>query len=327
MPTPPRQHHYIPQSILKHFSRDNQSVWCVRPGAEPFRSSVKKIAVERDLYKFTDQDGEANFEVETSIDTKFTDPALPVIEKLREKLTISLDDKHALAWCISMMHARRPSIKNFSETIVERTASALKTKILDDDNFVKAFAVDLYGANPSIAQQIEAKSFLEDTQIKSNNTAFLGAMADLAEETQKILSEGYWKIFHPPNNAVFIRNENTLIGITDTAMALGENVWKKTSGRVFIPICLDLAIEVKTGDSDSYEHCDLTRDLVKRYNRATSTTACDFIIGPDERLVKSLARFVKTEQSSLGISSNGQVVEKSDLNTVAKEFTETFINQ
>lgn len=62
----PRQHHYIPRSLIERFANEQGQVFALRKGGEIFLASPEKIFRVRDLNTSSDRDGNRDSSLETS---------------------------------------------------------------------------------------------------------------------------------------------------------------------------------------------------------------------------------------------------------------------
>ena len=287
--SPPRNHHYIPQSILRKFSRDSEKIWVARRGGAIFQTTSRNVGAERDLYTFTAEGGDASFAFEQSIDSKFTDPALLVIDKLAKREPASPDDKGTLAQCLALLSVRHPEFKRLSDGMVLGTVTELRHELLNNPEYLREQAGEMFSGDAS-KQNIEyARRVLESFQIKSTNTAFLKSIADRHAAPMQRMMLGSWTILHAPPDQAFVRSERTIMTMADSDARDEAQFWKLPGARLYIPLTMSMALEVRAGDPETYSHTQFSGYWVREYNKVVASMAHEFILGPDERAVRCLA--------------------------------------
>ena len=287
--SPPRNHHYIPQSILRKFSRDREQIWVARRGAAVFSTNTRRVGYERDLYTFTTEGGEPSVAFEQSIDSRYTDPALLVIDKLSKREAASPDDKATLAQCLALLSVRHPELKRLSDAMLLGTLTELRRELLSDAEYLRKQAEEMFSGDASEANIESARIFLESFQIKSTNTAFLKSIADLHAAPMQRLMTGSWTLLHAPADQAFIRNERTIMTMADSDVRDEAQFWKLPGARLYVPLTMSLALEVRPGDPSEYFHAPFSSYWVREYNKVVASMARDFIVGPDETSIRFLS--------------------------------------
>jgi len=287
--SPPRNHHYIPQSILRKFSRDSEKIWVARRSGAIFQTTGRNVGAERDLYTFTTEGGDASVAFEQSIDSRFTDPALLVIDKLGKREPASPDDKATLAQCLALLSVRHPEFKRLTDGMVLGTVKELRQELLNNAEYLREQAEEMFSGDSSESSIEYARNLLESFQIKSTNTAFLKSIADRHAAPMQRMMLGSWTILHAPPDQAFIRSERTIMTMADSDVRDAAQFWKLPGARLYIPLTKSIALEVRAGDPETYGHAQFSGYWVREYNKAVASMAREFILGPDESAIRFLA--------------------------------------
>ncbi len=320
----PRNHHYIPQSILRKFSRDGERIWVARRGGEVFPSNTRNVGAERDLYSFTTENGDLNVAFEESVDDRYTNPALPIIEKLSRRELASPEEKATVAQCIALLSARHPELKRLTEAMILRTANELRNELLDNSAYLRDETHRIFGGEVTEENIEWTRSMLESFSLRSNNTAFLKAIADQHVLPMRRMMDGYWTFLHAPSNLAFVRNERTIMLIADADVCNENRFWELPGARLYIPLTMSLALEVHPGDPSAYSHVDLSQDWVREYNQTVAAIARDFIVGPDQEDIRHLSnRF--GDMPTVGVNEAGIRMNFVEPNEAAAEFVQRFM--
>jgi hypothetical protein len=117
--TPKRKHHKVPRYYLKGFveKEGEPFIWVYRKGLQfgpgrirykhnPYRDSINFVGSEMDYYASTNRDGVVDYETYENILERLEKPADPVIQKIRNRQMITMDEKVILASYIVLMLKR-----------------------------------------------------------------------------------------------------------------------------------------------------------------------------------------------------------------------------
>lgn len=319
--SPSRNHHYIPQSILRKFSRNSERIWVARRGGDVFSSNVRNVGAQRDLYTFTTKDGNRSVAFEQLVDDKYTDPALPIIDKLSRCESASPDDKATLAQCLALLNVRHPDLKRLSDAMILGTVTELRTELLNNSNYLREQAQQIFSGDASEASIELTRRMLESFEVKSTNTTFLQLIADLHAAPMLRMMMGCWTFLHAPPNQAFVRNERTIMLIADSDVRDETQFWKLPEARLYIPLTMSLALEVRPGDPSEYSHVDFSAYWVREYNKVVTGIARDFVVGPDEEPIRFLStRF--GDMPTLGVNEAGVRMEFVEPDEAAVDFVQ-----
>lgn len=290
--------------MLRKFSRDGEKIWVARRGGGVFSSNPRNVGAQRDLYTFTTKDGNRSVDFEQLVDDQYTNPALPVIDRLSRREPATPDDKATLAQCLALLNVRHPSLKRLSDAMILRTVTELRNELLSNPDFLREQAQQIFSGDASEASIEWTRRMLGSFEVSSNNTAFLKSIADLHAAPMLRMMTGCWTFLHAPPNQAFVRNERTIILIADSDVRDETQFWTLPEARLYIPLTMSLALEVRPGDPSEYSHVDFSGYWVREYNKVVTGIARDFILGPDEEPVRFLStRF--GDMPTLGVNEAG----------------------
>jgi len=204
------------------------------------------------------------------------------------------------------------------------TITELRKELLDDPNYLREQAQRIFSGDASEASIEFTRRMLESFSVKSTNTAFLQSIADLHVAPMQRMMIGCWTFLHAPSRQAFVRNERTIMLIADSDVYGETRFWTLPNARLYIPLTMSLALEVRPGDPSEYSHVDLSAYWVREYNKMVTGIARDFVVGPDEGPVRFLStRF--GDMPTLGVNEAGVRMEFVEPDRAAADFVQRFM--
>ena len=102
------KHHYVPRFYLNNFSAEPGQIYVYRRGAEPFISSIRKVAAEEEFYSFRNPDSGTNDDAIEKMFSFIESKASTIISKILSAPALDLDDeeREVLALFISFLFTR-----------------------------------------------------------------------------------------------------------------------------------------------------------------------------------------------------------------------------
>ena len=322
----PTKQHFIPQSILRLYSRDNSipkdtKVYIKRANKAVTHQKVSALGYQNNLYTFTNKNNQPDYAFEKNVDKVFTDPAILVINKLENSENISDDEKLTLTMCIAMLQARRPKFKKLIEASILHTVSALSAKNLSKESYLNELDTDILERLPSEGEKVWLKETLSNAQIIPNNAVFLESITSIAVQIFSELATATWTILHVPASTSFIRSEAPILYVSHNVGRIGEPFWHLPCARQLVPLSKNITLEITPGFIQGLTHTYTTKYYVREINRAFASTAVEFIIGQDEALIANLARDCTFNQQT-GVTAAGYVAKPSNTEELCKAVTD-----
>src|SRR5712671_6013267 len=78
----PKRHHWWPQLQIKYWADSEARIHMIRPDGSLARLTKEQIAVEGNLYTFTEESGEKNTDIESWFASEIEAPFSPVLDQL-----------------------------------------------------------------------------------------------------------------------------------------------------------------------------------------------------------------------------------------------------
>jgi hypothetical protein len=125
--------HYVPQYLLRGFTHDGKLAVYDKVRAKWFLSQPKSVANEADLWPD---------DIETFITETVEDPARDAIERLRQKLQLTTQERLALARYIAFLWKRVPAGRerflNHTPNVAEEIRRDLNSRLASEEQRLKA---------------------------------------------------------------------------------------------------------------------------------------------------------------------------------------------
>lgn len=253
--------HYIPQFLLRGFTDEGELYAFDKVRNQWFRSQPKSVANERDLWPD---------EVETFITEKVEGPAKEAIERLRRRVSLTEQDRWALARYIAFLWKRVPAervrfLKSLPE-VAEEVRRELIPKLANEDQRVKANAyIDKNIAEPPAALWHE-----------SMRTEFKG-------DVEGTIARMSWDILHTKEPSYLVSDHPVFFFSSD-------GIGRQTS-ELTIPFSSRAALICRHSVGKIPLHKDAKPYQVRELNRRTVFNASRFIFS--ETKEPWMVKFVK----------------------------------
>ena len=280
----PKNHHYVPQSILKQFQSPEGQLYYFYKGSPEkpvIHRNTESIFKKRHLYSFTEKDGTKNSEVEATffkdLDTNVDPIAKKIIANVRKETLPNLTSEEKLLWnsFYIKQHSRVPErfFGGASDDILETTYEDTKGRIYDR-------------CSPELQQMLDDPEFKKRLQEESKVKSLA---SDLPESNDLLERRGIFfvKILDPKRS--FIIGSNPLVRFNNS----GSDHLADKATELWYPIAHDIAVSIGSYDeretlftlNDCVPHTNLIRKL-NYYIFAQSNE----IAGRSKTLIESITR-------------------------------------
>lgn len=239
--------HYIPQFLLRGFTHEGALHAFDKARTQWFRSQPKSVANERDLWPD---------EVETFITEEVEGPARDAIERLRQRESLTEQDRWALARYIAFLWKRVPAGRDRFLNNIPGVAEALRRelipKLANEELRIKANAyIDKNIADPSAALWHESMR----TEFKRDVEGTIARMS--------------WEILHTKEPRYLSSDHPVFFFSTD-------GIGRPTS-ELTIAFSSRAALICRHGGGNIPRHTDAQPRQVREVNKRTVSNATRFI--------------------------------------------------
>lgn len=293
MNPPPKRHHYLPQSYLRGFGRE-EVVWVYDRNQDTVRAQkVIDTAVKRHFYSIEAEDGSKNVWVETEL-AKIDGLIPKIVEDLRGGKEFDEAGRFDLAFICALMMNRTP---DFHEGINRVEGGLIKkfSRMLFRTEEDAARSIAKWKLENPDAPDISPKELFEfytkgEFHVTIHRNRSIQLLLQLSPEFAKILSRLNVGILHAPPKSAFITTDRpfTILPPRDTTgIPKWAGVGLLTPGaQKYLPLASDLFIVF--GDPGSnFRHATVSSEHVKSVNAAVGHMTDRFLIGRDKALVEA----------------------------------------
>jgi hypothetical protein len=128
-----RKQHYVPQALLRGFSKDNKRLWAFERDRQ-YSTSTDGLAAERDFY--SGPEGKKGERLDDKI-TEYEAESLALLVQLRGAEPGEVSDVDAVSRLVSHLSIRNKSMRHLVETLTAALFAELPGKFRDVDWFAK----------------------------------------------------------------------------------------------------------------------------------------------------------------------------------------------
>lgn len=244
--------HYVPQFFLQGFARNGRLLVFDKTKAKWFPSQPKSVANEGDLWPD---------EIESFVTENIEDPAKHAIEKLRNRLQLSQQDRAAMAHYIAFLWKRVPAnreqfngnIPEISERI--RAELNLTLKTANQKAVANAYIDKLIAQRPPELWQASIRT---------------GFTLDIPGAITKM----QWQVLHT-DDQLYLASDNPLFFFRSDGMG-------QPTSEITLPLGSRSALVGHNRLGGGLFHVDATPCHVKEINRRTVSKATRFIFAEEQ---------------------------------------------
>jgi hypothetical protein len=267
--------HYIPKFYLKGFTENEKvdSIWVYNKNGDTFKASIRKIAQENRLY---------SKEMEEFLANRVEDPANKITRKIRERQTLSEEEKVVFSQYMMVMWKRVPKHKKW----VKSKAPEIMNPVFER---IEQQLIELGKKYPEKIDLVEKRK-KELSEIRENKEdeliyeIWLNNLApDKTPQSVDVLAQMTWRFLIADEDQFFLTSDNPLFFFN--WMGIGKEL-----SEVSFPITKKIALWA-TWRSDISEGFFLTSSqAVKEINRRTASIAVQYLYSPYvDKWIRTLA--------------------------------------
>lgn len=295
----PKRQHFLPRFYLNGFSRDSMLAVYDREKDEVRIQRPENTGVIGHFYTVEDAEGRKRYEVEQML-SDVESKAAPIILKLANKETLTPEERADLSIFIALGMCRTPdlieSIKLINGKMIKRMA---KLMFSDVD---RAKEVIRERGEESISEdklKDEARALVEFTksdqyEVETHHGWAMGMAITLFKEIAPILAGRDWHIVHRNNEKHSFLTADVPLVLT-TLGRRPNSYWGVGFGNsdalVVFPLTESCAILI-FGREGKLIHKEIEQEQIRHFNLMVANGCQRFVIGRDEALVKSVAKFL-----------------------------------
>jgi hypothetical protein len=277
------RHHFVPQGFLRGFAAEDASsrnfVWVYdkSAGRVPRRKSVRSVAWAPAYYAQEREDGSEDLgTLEAGLATTI-DNRVPVIlqaieAKAGQTISLSEDDKGALAFFVGLSLTRVPSFRDGMNDLHTRVAQIALSHVADKDEKLAA-VLEKCGV------RAEAKPWVS-----------LRPMVQLAEAVAQSALQKQWQFFVPPASVPLVTSDNPVV-FAGKAAGLTELGPAHPGAELVMNVRKDLALVCTPKQHGDMRVFQLSPVEARKFNRGIVRAARQRVFA--DHLSAELDRFVK----------------------------------
>lgn len=305
MPTnTPKRHHYLPQSYLRQFSKDDL-IWVFDRQLQTFKHQlVGDTTVKRHFYSTTLKDGSRDTYLETilsGIETPF--PSL--CEKLRKAITLSPAESADLCLFTAFMMFRGPDFHDGIQKIEGKLIHQATVAMFSSEELA-AKAIAAYNtAHPESSFDTDPKDLVklvesDGFKVKIHRNRSLAMMCSIAPEIAHILATLNLSILHAGKNTSFLAVDRPTL-LVPTARTSPIPRWGGlgilTPGvHKYLPIASDLLLAFEDIGS-TVKHVSIDQKTVMYLNSCIARMTDRFLLSRDLPLLKSWVKRLQLQDT------------------------------
>ncbi len=304
--TGPKKQHVVPRFYLDGFSRDGLLSVYDRQKHEFRIQTPQNTGAITHYYTFTDAEGRRRFDLEHLM-CEYESKAAQIIRKLSDKQRLTSEERSDMAIFVAIMGFRTPdqieSLKAANGQMIKRVSQM----IFGSEKLAK-IAVRQYPKNSDLTeteieqQAKQLREFVERDQytVETDHQWALGMSMNMFAKVAEILVQRNWVVMHRDSEKrSFITSDAPLVL---TLMQPKPNsfygVGYASSDAMIVFPLTQATVLVMYGFDGTFTHGVMTEANMKDTNRLIADRCQRFVMGRDEKLVRSLVEHVQLAKTS-----------------------------
>ncbi|MGD6992138.1 DUF4238 domain-containing protein [Sutcliffiella horikoshii] len=287
----PKKQHFVPQVYLNHFTDDSGFLHIYDRVKDEFRKQTPANAGYSKHFYTLEHNGEKDYSIEKGLATHVDNLYKPVMEKIKNKETLTQTDRENLAVFVAFQHLRTPAQRKNYNSMVDDFYKQTSKLIF---SFKKA-----YGQLGELTEQ--ESSALEETvengkfDVQVPKEHSLQFMLEFSEEMSQMLSNHNFIIVEASSKSAFISSDNPYCMVKEK----GEPDWSGygiVNTAKFFPLSPRYLLVLKDpGNKVVYMKHD--KATVRQLNILTAKWSDRFLYSHNEELLKGLVAKIKKSVS------------------------------
>ena len=301
--TDAKRHHYLPEFYLEGFANRGK-LWAHDREQGKYREQTPhNTAVLSHYYSYQDEEGVRSTDLEAVL-ALVESEAKPVIEKLATRTPISAAERGALSLFLSLLRMRVPDFeKEVGELIdtvykeVNRIIFATKESTEAVLNSIAEETGEELHVVPEDLMKLAADKNYEVTMPRAGS---LGLTFSLAEDLAKVLYDLDWVVTIAPPGTHYLTTDNpfTIVPPPPHLRIPHRGVGIVTPGaEKYVPLSSTTLLGM-LGPGRGLGFIQLPPPYVEIANNNNASNCDRFVIGPDERTIRSAVRATGVDTSS-----------------------------
>jgi len=298
-----KRHHYLPQSYLEGFCRED-GFWVYDRKDDEYRKQTPvNTTVQKHYYSIEEEEGEKNIEIERML-SELEGDTKKIINKIMHRKLLSNEDKMIMSLFISFAWTRIPDFERLvnesMKRLIKKTGDILNKDVERIKQTFERYEKDT-GEKIAI-EPAQLKEFWDRGKfdIVMNRNASLDMMLQVAPECGRFLSLMDWVFAIAPKDYSFITTDSpfVLIPTADEKIikAFGSSIGLLVPGvKKLFPISQKVCLVI-TDCGDKIQYAKYNKSLCKEINIRLAGHAKRFVIGRDKALLSSLVREAKLDR-------------------------------
>jgi hypothetical protein len=302
----PKKQHVVPRFYLDGFCRDGLLSVYDRQKNEFRIQTPHNTGAITHFYTFTDEDGRRRYDLDHLM-SEYEGKAAQIIRKLSAKEKLTDDERSDMVIFVAIMGFRTPdqidSLKAANGEMIKR----LSHMIFGSEKLAK-IAVKQNPKNVGLSDdeiEQQAKQLCEFVQrnqftVETDHKWALGMSMSMFAKVAEIFVRRDWVVMHRDSEKrSFITSDAPLIL---TLMQPRQNnfygIGYASSDAMIVFSLTQASILVMYGFDGTFTHSLMTEASMKDTNRLIAERCQRFLMGRDERLVRSLVEHVQLDKTS-----------------------------
>lgn len=269
-----QKHHYIPKSLLRMFTFQNDSIWQFsKTKTKIEQKNIKNVAYVKNFYKAEETDDPLFFEREVG---KIEDAAISIIKTLSDKYyKISQEEKEILAIYLTVLELRTPTARDSFSTMAD---ILIRPLFLENLKHKK-------DTDPKMIEYVE-----KATKIELNTNGHLGNIGNLLkEEFFKYYLMKHWTFATCEKGTSFIIGDNPSILYSHPTNPMKNGIAQEGSFKYF-PLRKDLAVFMDDPVNVSTSFVKLTKNEVRALNIDILSRSKEYCYGCSDKQLEYLSQ-------------------------------------
>lgn len=277
--------HYIPQSLLKMFTFQSNSLWQFSKSTNKItQRNVKNAAYQKHFYNAEVEGEDVDplfFEKELC---KIEDPAIEIIKKIsKDNYKLSIGDKEILTLYLVLLELRTPAKRDEMSIMADKLLKPLFIKEMQrEGKFDKQ----------------EADDVQNHFDIKLNNNGHLGNISVTMQELFQIYKNKHWTFSTCDKATSFIIADNPTILYAHPANLNKGGVIQEGSFK-FFPLRSDLCLFMGDDIGAEYSFISLSKSEVKALNIDLMTHSKEYCYGKSDIQLDFITKKASLEAFSI----------------------------
>lgn len=267
----PKAHHLVPQYYLRGFTtRSNANqIWVYeKSGREPYLTNIRNVAVETHFYSVTDATGVMDPSREIELNEEVERPANPIVDKIRARQPITLDEKLVLAEYMSVLLKRGNKTRDRLIRNAPDNADRVWAKVSQEID--EAIAEDPSRTEHFEEMRRQGEMIVEEFKRKPSKQALL---APISTSLAVWLGLMTWKFLTFDKGIPFLTSDSPIIYTESLGL-------RNADTEVIWPISSTVALWTMKGVSEPDGYLATTEQVVREINRMTVRSAYRSVLSP-----------------------------------------------